>query len=232
MGFKEFWPLYLQAHRRPATRACHYLATAAGMSAAVVAPLLRDPWIFLVTVVICYTVAIASHRFIERNSALILMNPAWGAVADVRMTWLAATGRLDTEYARHNVAAVVGLKAGWRFAARGQRMTRYAPFVISAAGLLIGLADLQDIIDPDARLIYPVVQLGAPIAVFASALAAAWVALLVDRIETRGAPIAVAARRNARLSVLRVTFRRVAVCLAVIGASAFAAGEVVELGFW
>lgn len=236
MGFKEFWPLYLQAHRRPATRACHYLATATGMSAAVVALLLRDPWIFLVTVVICYAVAIASHHFIERNRALILVNPAWGAVADLRMSWLAATGRLDTEYARHNVAAVVGLKAGWRLAERELRMTRYAPVVISAAGLLIGLADLHDIIDPDTRLIYPVVQLGAPIAAFACALAAAWVALLVDRIETRGAPITagapVAARRNVRLSALRVTFRRAAVCLAVIGASAFAAGEVVELGFW
>jgi hypothetical protein len=102
--------------------------------------------------------------------------------------------------------------------------------------LLIGLADLHDIIDPDARLIYPVVQLGAPIAAFACALAAAWVALLVDRIETRGAPITadtpVAARRNVRLSALGVTFRRAAVCLAVIGASAFAAEEVVELGFW
>ena len=30
-SFQEFWPIYLQAHRKPATRFCHYVATVIGV---------------------------------------------------------------------------------------------------------------------------------------------------------------------------------------------------------
>jgi hypothetical protein len=230
MGFKEYWSLYLSAHRRPATRACHYVATAAGISAAVVALLLRAPLIFVATVGICYLVAIASHRYIEHNRPLILINPAWGAIADLRMTWLAASGGLRAEFARHDVGAAFGVDLRSKL-----WMARYAPFLVSTVGLLVGLSDLDDLADPGARLVYPALQLGAPITVFAIALAAAWTALLVDRLEARGRPIAAAtpvARRGVRLSTLRATLRRTAVCLTAVGASAFAAGEILEYGLW
>jgi hypothetical protein len=230
MGFKEYWPLYLSAHRRPATRACHYLATAAGISAAVIALLLHAPSIFIATIGLCYVVAIASHRFIEHNRPLILINPAWGAIADLRMTWLALTGGLRAEFARHDVAAAFGIDLGSK-----RRMTRYGPLLVSAAGLLVGIADLDDLIDPNVQLIYPALQLGTPIAVFAVALAAAGMALLADRAEARSrpmAPAAPAARRSIRLSALTPALKRAAVCLSVVGASAFAAGEMLEHGLW
>jgi hypothetical protein len=230
MGFGEYWRLYLSAHRRPATRACHYFATVAGISAAVIALLLRAPLLFIATVGICYGGAIASHRFIEHNRPLILINPVWGAIADLRMAWLAVTGGLRAEFARHDVDAAFGVDLRSKL-----WMARYAPFLVSAAGLFVGLSDLDDLADPGARLIHPAVQLGAPIAVFVVALAAAWTALLVDRIETRDRPMAVAtpvARRGVRLSALKATLRRTAVCLTVIGASAFAAGEIFEYSLW
>jgi hypothetical protein len=230
MGFREYWSLYLSAHRRPATRACHYLATAAGISAAVVAVILRAPLIFITTVGICYVVAIASHRYIEHNRPLILINPAWGAIADLRMTWLAVSGGLRAEFARHDVEAAFGIDLRSKL-----WMARYAPFLVSAAGLFVGLADLEDLVEPGARLVHPVLQLAAPLAVLAVALAAAWTALLVDRIETRGRPPAAAtpvARRSVRLSALKATLRRTAVCLTAVGASAFAAGEMLEYGLW
>jgi hypothetical protein len=228
MGFKEYWPLYLRAHRQPATRACHYVATGAGISAGLIALFLGAPSIFIVTVGICYLVAIASHRYIERNRPMILINPLWGAMADLRMTWLAVSGGLRTEFARHDTDATFGIDLRSKL-----WVARYAPFLLSGAGLSAGLADLQDLVDPAARLVYPALQLGAPVAVFAVALAAAWTALLVDRIEARGRPTAAAtrvARRSARLAALTATLRRTAVCLSAVGASVFAAGEIFEYG--
>jgi hypothetical protein len=230
MGFKEYWRLYLGAHRRPATRACHYLATVAGIGGAIVAFLLRAPLIFIATVGICYAVAIASHRLIEHNRPLILINPVWGAIADLRMTWLALTGCLRGEFARHDVAADLGMMGGSK-----RWLAHHAPFMVSAAGLVVGLADLDDLLDPGAQLTYPTLQLGAPIIVFAAALAAAWIALLVDRVETRGRSVAVAtqaARHGQRLSALKAALTRTAVCLSAVGASAFVVGEILEYGLW
>jgi hypothetical protein len=227
MGFKEYWPLYLSAHRRPATRACHYLATGAGISAAFISFVLAAPLIFIATVGTCYVVAIASHRHVERNRPMILINPVWGAIADLRMTWLAVSGGLRAEFARHDIHAAFGIDLRSKL-----WVARYAPFVLSTAGLFVGLADLQDLVDPGVRLVYPVLQLGAPIAVFAVALAAAWTALLVDRIEARGRPMAATTRvaRSARLAALTATLRRTAVCLSAVGASVFAVGEIFEYG--
>jgi hypothetical protein len=107
MKFREFWPLYLRAHRRPATRGVHYLATGAGIIAAVVAMSLREPGVLIGVIVACYAAAIASHRFLEGNQPLILVNPIWDAVADLRMSWLAATGRIGAEFAKYEIAAAV-----------------------------------------------------------------------------------------------------------------------------
>ncbi|MGH6784045.1 MAG: Mpo1-like protein, partial [Sphingomicrobium sp.] len=49
--------------------------------------------------------AIAAHRLFEGNRPMIAVNPVWGAVADIRMTWLAATGRLRSELDRHRIDA-------------------------------------------------------------------------------------------------------------------------------
>jgi hypothetical protein len=52
---------------------------------------------------ISYVIAVLSHWTIERNQPLITVNPFWGAVADLRMCWLALTGRLAGEMARYGV---------------------------------------------------------------------------------------------------------------------------------
>jgi len=101
MTFREFWPLYLQAHSQPVTRAVHYGATIIGVSSALATAIALEP-AFLLGIGIAYGLAIGAHAFIEKNQSMIGVNPIWGAIADLRMFWFAATGRLEREIARCN----------------------------------------------------------------------------------------------------------------------------------
>ena len=103
MSFKEFWPLYLQAHRLPGTRALHYFATTIGILSAIEAIVAHKPHVFLVGIAVSYGIAISAHWFVEGNQPLIRVNALWGAVADLRMCWLALRGRMERELAEHGV---------------------------------------------------------------------------------------------------------------------------------
>ena len=107
MTFREFWPLYLRAHRKPATRAVHYGATLLGIISTLAAAIVLEP-LFLLGIGVAYGCAIGAHAFIEKNESLVRLNPLWGAVADMRMFWLAATGRLASEIDRCNRTAASG----------------------------------------------------------------------------------------------------------------------------
>lgn len=103
MGFRRFWPMYLRAHQRAGTRAMHYLATAVGISGAVAALATGIFWLFLLGIAMGYVIAVLSHWTIEGNQPLILVNPFWGAVSDIRMCYLALTGQLEAEAMRQGV---------------------------------------------------------------------------------------------------------------------------------
>jgi hypothetical protein len=96
MTFREFWPLYLQAHSQPKTRAVHYGATLVGTGSTLAAAIALEP-LFLLGIAVAYAMAIGAHAVIEKNRSMIRVNPFWGAVADLRMFWLATTGGLDRE---------------------------------------------------------------------------------------------------------------------------------------
>jgi hypothetical protein len=96
MTFREFWPLYLQAHSHPTTRAVHYGATVIGVGSALATAITFEP-VFLLGIALAYAMAIGAHAVVEKNRSMIRVNPAWGAIADLRMFWLAATGGLDRE---------------------------------------------------------------------------------------------------------------------------------------
>ncbi len=101
MSFQEFWPHYLRAHRRPRTRVAHYVATAIAFGAIAVAIYYGVPLIALGAIAISYAIALASHAMFERNKSLVFVNPAWGALSDLKMCWLALTGGLAAELALH-----------------------------------------------------------------------------------------------------------------------------------
>lgn len=100
MPYRDFWVAYLDAHRKPATRGMHYLATVTGIGGAVFAIWLELLWFMAGGIALGVVMAVSSHHLIERNRPLIRVNPFYGAVSDLRMCWLAMTGRLTAEYAR------------------------------------------------------------------------------------------------------------------------------------
>jgi hypothetical protein len=100
ISYSEFWRCYLDAHRKPATRAMHYAATVLGAAGTAAAILWRDPLLCPLGILLGVAMAVGSHRFIERNQPLIRVNALYGAMSDLRMLWLALTGGLRAEYRR------------------------------------------------------------------------------------------------------------------------------------
>ena len=100
MPFREFWVLYLRAHGRPATRAMHYLASVVGLLMTIAAVITGNVWMCVIGIGSGYVIAVLSHWIFEGNQPLILVNPLWGAVSDLRMCFLAVTGGLGAELAR------------------------------------------------------------------------------------------------------------------------------------
>jgi hypothetical protein len=100
MPYREFWVAYLDAHRNPGTRAMHYLATLSGMSGTLLAIWFEFLWLMACGIGLGVGMAVGSHHLIEHNRPLIRVNPLYGAISDLRMCWLAVTGRLASEYAR------------------------------------------------------------------------------------------------------------------------------------
>jgi hypothetical protein len=103
MPFAEFWPLYLRAHRQPQTRVLHYVATVVGLSGSAAGLLMLDIVVLGIGIGGGYVLAVSAHLLFEGNRPMIAVNPVWGAAADLRMTWLAATGRLRSELDRHQI---------------------------------------------------------------------------------------------------------------------------------
>ena len=105
ISFSDFWRLYLDAHRNPATRGVHYAATVLGAASTLAGVLLGEVLLPPAGILVAVAMAVSSHRFIEHNQPLIRVNPFYGAVSDLRMMFLAMTGRLSGEYARLGLGA-------------------------------------------------------------------------------------------------------------------------------
>jgi hypothetical protein len=95
MTYNEFWTIYLQAHRKPGTRACHFAGSAAAIVLVLCAIAARD-WRFLVAaVVVGYAFAWIGHFAIERNRPATFGHPFWSLLSDFRMFGLWCAGRLE-----------------------------------------------------------------------------------------------------------------------------------------
>ena len=128
ISFTDFWPLYLQAHRQRGTRIGHYAATAVALAAIAASIALQSLWLTAAGIVLGYAIALAAHRFVDDSRSMATVNPVWGAVADFRMCWLALTGGLAAELARHAGPATGEESMWWR----GYRTTRRDRWISAA----------------------------------------------------------------------------------------------------
>lgn len=105
-SFQEFWPHYLREHSHAETRSLHVAGTIVGL--ACLAKALESarhpggrplPWL-AAALASGYGPAWLSHMFLEGNRPATFQHPAWSLLADLRMSWLWATGRLDAEVRR------------------------------------------------------------------------------------------------------------------------------------
>jgi len=99
-SFEAFWPYYLREHARPATRAVHVGGSWAAVAVLVLGMVTGRWWLALLALAIGYGAAWMSHLFIERNRPATFTYPLWSLRGDLRMAWLAATGRLGAELRR------------------------------------------------------------------------------------------------------------------------------------
>ena len=106
-NFEKFWRYYLREHAKPETRALHIAGTAFALLFA--AGALRslatrprgryvDPTTWLAAAALVgYAPAWISHLAYEGNRPATFQHPAWSLLADLKMAWLWATGRLDKQ---------------------------------------------------------------------------------------------------------------------------------------
>jgi hypothetical protein len=105
-SFDDFWPYYLREHGQSRTRAMHIAGTTLSMYCllrAVTAVPFHErrgssPLGWLAAAALAgYGPAWASHYFLEGNRPATFEHPLWSLMADLRMSWLWATGGLDDE---------------------------------------------------------------------------------------------------------------------------------------
>jgi hypothetical protein len=92
--YAEFWPFYLREHAKPSTRYLHYVGTALMIGVAVFAVVTQRWWWLAAMPVAGYFFAWVAHFIVERNKPTTFTHPLWSLVSDVRMFFLAITGRL------------------------------------------------------------------------------------------------------------------------------------------
>ena len=76
-SYREFWPLYLAEHGRPATRGLHYLGTGLGLIMLAAAAFFRDWRLLIVALFVGYGFAWLGHAFVERNRMHPVNTPLW-----------------------------------------------------------------------------------------------------------------------------------------------------------
>ena len=94
-SYADFWPHYLREHSNRRTRLAHYTGTSLAIGAAILFAITSHWAWLLIMPVVAYGFAWISHAVIERNSPATFTYPLWSLVSDLRMLFLAVTGRLE-----------------------------------------------------------------------------------------------------------------------------------------
>lgn len=100
MIYDEFWLRYLRAHRRPQTRALHYVGSVLAVCTLLVAIVTLNWRGLIAAPLIGYTFAWTAHFSFERNRPETFGHPFWSLYSDFRMLALALSLRLTPHLRR------------------------------------------------------------------------------------------------------------------------------------
>jgi hypothetical protein len=96
MTFEEFFPIYLEAHSKPATRYVHAAGLLAGLGIGAAGIAKADPKLVLLGLATGYLPAFCSHWFIEGNQPKTFGNPVLSFRSDFVMVYRLLTGTLQS----------------------------------------------------------------------------------------------------------------------------------------
>jgi hypothetical protein len=99
-SFAEFWPFYVRAHSKPATRIAHFIGSLLAL-ACIASGIFVNPWFYLAAPIVGYAFAWYGHFFLEHNKPATFGHPFYSLAADYVMVWKMLTGRMGGEVARH-----------------------------------------------------------------------------------------------------------------------------------
>lgn len=96
MTFEEFFPIYLEAHSKPATRFVHAAGLLTGLGIGITGIAKADAKLVLLGLAAGYLPAFCSHWFIEGNQPKTFGNPALSFRSDFVMVYRMLTGTLQS----------------------------------------------------------------------------------------------------------------------------------------
>jgi len=97
--FREFWPFYVREHRKPITRALHFIGSTLVLAIAAAAIVTGRPWLLCAIPVVGYGFAWVGHFGFEGNRPATFKYPVYSFIADWVMYGkiLSGTMRADVE---------------------------------------------------------------------------------------------------------------------------------------
>lgn len=98
---EQFWPFYVQEHRKPLTRWLHFVGTSTLFIWLGLALVRRDPKLLLAALITPYAWAWVSHFFVEKNRPATFKYPFKSLVSDFIMYGKMWRGQMDAEIEKY-----------------------------------------------------------------------------------------------------------------------------------
>ena len=99
--YEEFWPYYVRAHSKDATRRIHAAGTTAVIASLAAFAVTGKVKYLMLAPVVGYGPAWYSHFFVEGNVPATFGHPLWSLRGDFEMYYRMLTGTMDAEVERY-----------------------------------------------------------------------------------------------------------------------------------